>query len=423
MNPPRADSVGGFFGRLAKKINPRWQSPIENWVTSHYKGPEIRKSLPRTLTELVTRGKVPGDKCYIEYVVDGEIKVLQMGSYSLSYTAEQIRHEGNREKVRKNAFRLAHKARADGASILSLGAQTKEEVLDGGYDIIDALRLANKGEYMSVVSGNTHTIATCIEVALAASAKMGITLYPVEYSAETRENIKVDTIGVVGARGSIGNICSQMLAPYCNNLILFGNPTSGPEVLEAQAKELRAAVHKRYGNVPNVGYSISLDDLKSADLVISATNSPNVVINPGMLKRGGLIIDVARPHDTAQSDLQAYTDNGNLVVDGGIVYVADRKVQMAGEEVIVSSDINLRSMNLGEGCMFACSAEAPIMAIANARGQTRLTDLIKTTVEGVELMQWIGADNGFKITERFRSHYVAVEDEQIEEIMAKAQGS
>ena len=92
-----------------------------------------------------------------------------------------------------------------GAKILGLGAFTAV-VGDAGITIAKNLNIP-------VTTGNSYTVATAIEGTKKASKIMG-------------KDLKNAEVLVIGASGSIGNVCAQMLARDCKYMTLAGRQTS-----------------------------------------------------------------------------------------------------------------------------------------------------------------------------------------------------
>ena len=95
-----------------------------------------------------------------------------------------------------------------GAKILGLGAFTAV-VGDAGITVAKNLNIP-------VTTGNSYTVATAIEGAKKASEIMG-------------KNIKDAQVLIIGATGSIGNVCAQILAKDCKYMTLAGRNTQGLE--------------------------------------------------------------------------------------------------------------------------------------------------------------------------------------------------
>src|SRR5258708_33100790 len=181
-----------------------------------------------------------------------------------------------------------HKAEKLGARIMGLGAYTSV-VGDAGQTIANRLDLP-------VTTGDSYTIMIAVEAVRKAAEVMGIPLHEA-------------TAAVVGATGSIGNVCAQMLANDVAELILVGKRADAVEEVREKCEGRRATV--RTGTDMNLIYD--------ADLVLTVTSAINSVIEPQHLKPGAVVCDVARPRDV--SKLVADQRDDLLVIERGMVEV------------------------------------------------------------------------------------------------------
>lgn len=191
------------------------------------------------------------------------------------------------EFVYKRLIQCGKLAESLGAKIIGLGAFTSI-VGDGGVTMARNVDIA-------VTTGNSYTTATAVEGGLDAAKRMGISI----------ENAKV---AVVGATGSIGKTCAQMLAPRCAEIALVGRDLPR---LEAVGSELSGACVRLYDDV-HLG-------LRDADLIVTVTSARDAVIEPEDLKPGSVVCDVARPRDVSVRVAKERDDV--LVIEGGVVAV------------------------------------------------------------------------------------------------------
>ena len=191
------------------------------------------------------------------------------------------------EFVYKRLVQCGRLAESLGAGIIGLGAFTSI-VGDGGITISQHLDIA-------VTTGNSYTTATAVEGGLDAARRMGIDI--------TRAKV-----AVVGATGSIGKTCAQMLAPQCAEIALIGRDLTR---LEAVGKELSGACVRLYDDV-HLG-------LRDADLILTVTSARDAVIEPEDLKPGSVVCDVARPRDVSVRVAKERDDV--LVIEGGVVAI------------------------------------------------------------------------------------------------------
>lgn len=260
-----------------------------------------------------------------------------------------------------------------GAKILGLGAFTAV-VGDAGITVAKNLNIP-------VTTGNSYTVATAIEGAKKASEIMG-------------KNIKDAQVLIIGATGSIGNVCAQILARDCKYMTLAGRNTQG---LEKVADKI----------LKDTGLSVMITSnvkkaVRKADVIITVTSSLDAIIEAEDLKPGAVVCDVARPRDVSKEVAQKRNDV--LIIEGGVVEVP--------------GDVNF-NFNFGfpPKTAYACMAETMMLALEGRYESFTLgRDL---TVEQVEEISRIANKHGFKLA-GFRSFERAVTQEQIDKIKENA---
>jgi len=269
------------------------------------------------------------------------------------------------------AGKLAEKL---GAKIVGLGAFTSV-VGDAGITIAKNLNIA-------VTTGNSYTVATAIEGAKEAAKIMG-------------KDIKNAEVVVIGATGSIGKVCSEILAREVKYLTLVGKKL---EKLEAIAEKILRETGLSVRVTSNVKSA-----LKKADVVITVTSSVDTIIEPEDLKPGAVVCDVARPRDVSKEVAEKRDDV--LIIEGGVVEVP--------------GDVNF-NFNFGfePKTAYACMAETMILALEKRYENFTLgRDL---TVEQVEEISKLAKKHGFKLA-GFRSFERPVTKEQIERVKKNAE--
>ena len=246
------------------------------------------------------------------------------------------------EFVYKRLVQCGKLAESLGAGIIGLGAFTSI-VGDGGVTIAKHLDIA-------VTTGNSYTTATAVEGSLDAARRMGI-------------NVERAKVAVVGATGSIGKTCAQMLAPQCAEIALIGRDLTR---LEAVSDELTGACVRLYDDV-HLG-------LRDADLILTVTSARDAVIEPEDLKPGSVVCDVARPRDVSVRVAKERDDV--LVIEGGVVAVpgpnADFHFQFGfppktayacmSETIMLALDGRYESFTLGKDVSIAQAEETTRLA-------------------------------------------------------------
>ncbi|HQE04798.1 MAG: shikimate dehydrogenase [Tepidanaerobacter sp.] len=277
------------------------------------------------------------------------------------------------EYVMDKIIKTGKLAEKMGAKILGLGAFTAV-VGDAGITVAKNLNIP-------VTTGNSYTVATAIEGTKKAAEIMG-------------KSIKDAQVLVIGAAGSIGNVCAQILAKDCKYMTLAGRHT---EKLERVADKI----------LKDTGLSVMITSnvkkaVRKADVIITVTSSLDAIIEAEDLKPGAVVCDVSRPRDVSKEVAQKRSDV--LIIEGGVVEVP--------------GDVNF-NFNFGfpPKTAYACMAETMMLALEGRYESFTLGR--ELTVEQVEEISRIAEKHGFKLA-GFRSFERAVTEEQIEKIKENA---
>ncbi|HDD24652.1 MAG TPA: shikimate dehydrogenase [Chloroflexi bacterium] len=212
--------------------------------------------------------------------------------------------------------RLAQKL---GARLLGLLAFTSV-IGDGGVTVARHLTIP-------VTTGRSLTIGVAVE-----------TLKDVAQDRGIRPGGA--TAAVVGATGSIGSACAELLAPSVNRLVLVGRDKSRLSQIEERLQ--KASIRTK------VILSTRLEALSEVDLILSATNAARPIIQPEHLKREAVVCDVALPPDVSPRVVRERPDV--LVIEGGVMDVPG--------EVDFGFDFGLPPRKA-----YACMCETMILAL------------------------------------------------------------
>ena len=277
--------------------------------------------------------------------------------------------ELDEDYVIKKIVKAIKVAQKEGAKIVGLGAFTAL-VGDGGK------KIAERAE-IPVTTGNTFTVVTAIEGTRQAAGLMEIDLNQAK-------------LAVVGASGSIGRLCAQILAHDVKEVRLVGRAeTSLNEVARRITSENSTSV-KVYTTVPEA--------IREADIIISVTGAVNSLIHPEDIKTGAVVCDVARPRDVSPRVAEVRDDV--MVIDGGVVRVP--------------GNVNLNfDLGLAPGLVEACIAETMILALEGKYESYTLGRNI--TLAKVKEMEKLAQKHGFKLA-GLRRFERALTPEQIESI-------
>jgi predicted amino acid dehydrogenase len=263
-----------------------------------------------------------------------------------------------------------------GAQIMGLGAFTKV-VGDAGMTV------AYKSD-IAITSGNSLTVVATLEAAKQAVLKMGAS------------DLTTGRAVVIGATGSIGAVCSRLIAQAIGDVVLVA---PRPEKLVNLKKTIES-------ETPGARVVIATEagtHLADADLVITTTTAiGEKVIDVLKLKPGCVVCDVARPPDVKEQDAQLRPDV--LVIESG-------EVLLPGEP-----DFGF-DIGLPPGVAYACLAETAVLAMEGRYESFTLGRNIE--MEKVKEMYRLFQKHGLQL-EGLRSFGRYISSEQIAEKRALA---
>jgi len=262
-----------------------------------------------------------------------------------------------------------------GANILGLGAFTSV-VGDAGVTIANSLEIP-------VTTGDSFTVAMAVQAIRDAARVMDI-------------KIEDATVAIVGATGTIGRVCAELLVDEAARTLLVARDEKKLEVLRDRLK-----AHAR----SEIVISTKMDVLKEAQLILTVTSSIHDVIHPEYLQPGSVVCDVARPRDV--SAMVAAVRDDILVIDGGMV------------DVPGAVDFHF-NFGFPEGKAYACMAETIALAL-----EGRFEDYTvgkEITLERVKDITAIAEKHGFRMS-GFRSFEREVTLDQIEAVRHNARNN
>lgn len=280
------------------------------------------KYLPDSLVESVAAYLPP---MYLSRITGGKSPTTgqRIEGYliSLGATPHQMMTKGERFTYNRlnKAARLAERM---GARIMGLGAFTSV-VGDAGITVAHEADIA-------ITSGNSLTVAATLEAAKQAVVKMGAT------------DLTKGKVMIVGATGSIGSVCSRLLAQAIFDVVLV---SIEPERLIDLKRTIQA-------ETPNANIAIATrpdEFLPDCDLVVTATSAfGQRVVDITKCKPGAVICDVARPPDISPAEAALRPDV--LVIESG--------------EVLIPGDIDFGyNIGLPPKTSYACLAETALLAM------------------------------------------------------------
>lgn len=269
-----------------------------------------------------------------------------------------------------------------GAGVLGLGAFTSV-VGDGG------ITLSRRLPGIAITTGNSYTVATAIEGAIRAGELMG-------------HRLSEAHVAVVGATGSIGATCAEILSREAMQVTLIGRDLTR---LEEVARRIRL-----HSQATIALYTDIATGLKDADIIITVTSAIGAVVEPEHIKPGAVVCDVARPRDVSVRVAQERDDV--LVIEGGVVAVPGQmrlpRVDRPGAEF---------SFGFPPGTAYACMSETMILALEGRFENFTLGK--EVSVAQVDEICHLADRHGFRLA-GFRSFERAVDAESIARIRARA---
>ena len=272
--------------------------------------------------------------------------------------------------VYKKIIQAGKLAQKQGAKLLGLGAFTSV-VGDGGITIAKHLDIP-------VTTGDSYTVAVAVEATIKAAHALEVDL--------TR------AVGaVVGATGTIGRVCAQLLAEKVTDLLLIGRRNQA-------LNEVKYLIEQKMAT--DIRVSTSIEDLKEADIIITVSNAVDTIIYPEHLKSGAIVCDVARPRDVSRQVVEKRNDV--LVIEGGMV------------EVPGPANFNF-NFGFPPKMVFACMAET--MALAVAQRYESFTLGKELSLDKVQDIDQLAKNHGFKLG-GFRSFEKPVTNNHIKKIKA-----
>jgi len=272
---------------------------------------------------------------------------------SLAATPRQMLKHGERFTYRRlnKAARMSERL---GARLMGLGAFTSV-VGDAGITVAHEADIA-------ITSGNSLTVAATLEAAKEAVRLMG------------KEDLTHGRAMIIGATGSIGSVCSRLLAQAIRDVVLV---SIEPErlidlkrVIQAETPGAKVAIATR------------ADDLiGSCDLIVTATSAfGQRVLQVSACKPGAVICDVARPPDITAEEAALRPDV--LVIESG--------------EVLIPGDIDFGyDIGLPPKTAYACLSETALLAMEGRFEDYTLGRNIE--IEKVKEIYRLFKKHGFKI--------------------------
>jgi len=226
----------------------------------------------------------------------------------------------------KRLLQAARMAKRLGAQIMGLGAFTKV-VGDAGVTV-------SRQAEIPITTGNSYSASGALWAAADAVRRMGL------IKVEKGKMLEAKAM-VMGATGSIGAVCSRLLALITNDLYLVGRQT-------AKLLALKKSIQDEHPGCKITLSTYADRYLKDMDIIVTTTSGAGKkVLDITKVKPGCVITDVARPLDLSPEDVKKRPDV--LVIESG--------------EIELPGKIKMKNIGLPKGVAYACLAETIVLAL------------------------------------------------------------
>jgi acetylornithine/succinyldiaminopimelate/putrescine aminotransferase/predicted amino acid dehydrogenase len=394
-----------FIGHFVEAKNMvLWEKSFENFSDTQM------RSLIETFGPLLdpvivnehTITSVTGDKVHLDFI----------GICYDSATIGEHMKKRQRRPILEKIQECVDLAESRGCEVIGLG----------GYTSIIANNCKKlRTQRAGLTSGNAFTVAMGIESIIRMTTEKNIDLQSCCFAA-------------VGATGNISNIYCQIMAEHVTRMILIGrgnatdrlqrlaekiylnafqaitsklrnDGTVDPNQLIGIAKAIydtqtirsllactdqpkrtlgktlyEGLLTECKENVP-IKIKNTVSAISEADIIFTASNSPDPIIYPNMLKKQPVVIcDVAVPMDTDVSVLEKCS--WVSVSQGGLVRLP------------LNPDYQINGIELEKGVAFACNAETLILGLSGIKGNFSYGDI---SLEQVRKIASLARVNGFEL--------------------------
>ncbi|MDA8337268.1 MAG: aminotransferase class III-fold pyridoxal phosphate-dependent enzyme [Peptococcaceae bacterium] len=331
---------------------------------------------------------------------------------ALPYTAREM-VEMDTETITAELAKALRLALKRGARLVGLGAYTS--VVSRGGTLL-------QGRFLPITTGNSYTVVAGAEAVKLAARRFSM-------------NLARETAAVIGATGSIGRTLAILLAEEMQRIILVGNPRH-PQASARRLRRVGAAICQHLAKQAAAGWTPAAGSLAArllqtvlpapdappddwlpvasglerdgvlaittdiahalplARVVITATSSPDDLVNPMFVAKGAIICDISKPSNVRPTLRQIRPDV--LVIDGGVVAVPGRPS--------LGWDFGFE-----QGLAYACMAETMMLALEHHYTDMSLgTDL---SLDNLVYLRQLAAKHGFELAQ-LRSFDLPLDEEE-----------
>ena len=243
-----------------------------------------------------------------------------------------------KEKILQ-AARLAEKLGADIVGMAGLIASFAQ----GGHWLSEHIPT------VGFTTGHAFTIANIMGIMKKCARKVGL-------------DVKRSTVAVVGAGGSIGSGCAELIVKEkpANLILIDISSFVGQKKLKETEDRLKDLIP-----ASQLSVSTDLSDIKKADIIICATNSLTSIIRSEHLKPGAIVIDDSFPKNISEGLLDKRDDV--VFLGGGITQLPTTIDIHVSRNMPDLMDIPItRAFSCKE--VYGCLAEVLILSLFGHKG-------------------------------------------------------
>ena len=264
--------------------------------------------------------------------------------------------------------------------MIGLGALTSS-LSKGGLDLIDKVDL-------NITTGHAYTAHS-------------VTSYVFDLADFMNLDTQSTVVAIVGAAGSVGSSSAKLIARRGFSKLILIDLERKLESVEKLAEEI-----KKLNLVAEVRVTNEIKHCREADMIVTATNTPEALLRTEHLKSGAIVIDDAQPSDIS---LEVLDRADVLVVEAGVVHTPN-----------INSNFNFGLKNRHDN--FCCMAEVMILA---AKEWDKHYVINRPTLEMIDnVINW-GEELGFQRGEyqNFKEKISVEKLNYVKKIIAKAHES
>lgn len=275
----------------------------------------------------------------------------------------------NRDLARKRIIQAALLGAKRGAAVVGLGALTGS-VTEGGIGLLSHVPA-------SLTTGRSYTAFIVVEYIQNVIKKLGL------------EKEKL-TVAIVGAAGGVGSSVARRLAgEKFRKMILID--------LDRKLDRVKIIFEELKNHPVEIAVSSRVGDVREADIIMTATNAPEAVVQSDDVRPGTVIVDDAQPSDLSPELIKNRDDV--IIIEAGVIAAGNLSFWM-----------NFRLANRGE--IYCCMGEAMALAASGHEGHYSLGEINSETIEHISKLS---RQLGFRLAP-YQSFGRLVSEERIQKV-------